>query len=261
VMAGNILRNLGGLLIVWAVCCAPRAHAATLWYNGDLDNRDAASNQTATTPTGVDSLVYDDFIVPAGQKWTITSVFSNDVKTPFFTVANPTSVAWQIRSGVSSGNGGTVVASGTATGSSNISVVANGTSSVFAPFSATQDTITAKNLSVVLNSGTYYLSVAPVTTGVDDTAWYISSTSGLNAIGNPKGNDGNSYDESIAFGNNYTPESTLEGGGTWDYSMGVAGTFVVTPEPSSMMLMLAASFSLPVLGFCRRKRSSLFKQL
>jgi hypothetical protein len=231
-----------------------------LWYNGDLDNRDAWSNQTASVATGVDSLVYDNFIVPVNQKWTITSVWSNDVKNPFFTVANPTQVAWQIHSGMSAGNGGTVVASGTATGA-NVTVAADGTSSVFAPFSATQDTITAKGLSVVLTAGTYWLSVAPVTTGADDSYWYDSSTSGANAVGTPPGNDDNSFDKSVADGNNYASLSTLEGGGTWDYSMGVAGTFVVTPEPSSMMLMLAASFSLPVLGFCRRKRSSLFKQL
>jgi hypothetical protein len=265
VISGKVLKNLGGLLIVWAVSCAPTAHAATLWYNGDLDNRDAFTNQTATVSTGVDSLVYDDFIVPAGQKWTITSAWSNDVKNPFFTIANPTSVAWQIRSGMSAGNGGTVVASGTATGSSNIGVVTNGTSTVFAPFSATQYTITAKNLSVVLNPGTYYLSVAPVTTGATDGAWNISSTSGLNAIGTPPGNDNNSYDNSVAYGNNYTPMSTLEAplgeGPNWDYSMGVAGTFVVTPEPSSMVMMLAASFGLPALGFGRRKKSSLFKQV
>jgi hypothetical protein len=259
VIAAKLQRNLLGVLFIWAACSAPAQAASTLWYNGDLDNRDAFTNQTSTSATGVDSLVYDDFIVPAGQKWTITSAWSNDVKNPFFTIATPTQVAWQIHSGMSAGNAGTVVASGIATGS-NVTVAADGTSAVFAPFSATQDTITAKGLSVVLTAGTYYLSVAPVTNGGTDGAWNISTTSGLNAIGNPKGNDGNSYDESIAYGNNYTPssitESYLDEGSTWDYSMGVAGTFIVTPEPSSMVLMLAASLGLPALGFRRRKTNS-----
>jgi hypothetical protein len=255
----KLARNLLGVLLVWAACCVP-ARAATLWYNGDLDNRDAWSNQTASVATGVDSLVYDNFIVPAGQKWTITSAWSNDVENPFFTSPRVSSVAWQIRTGVSAGNGGTVVASGTATGS-NATEAADGTSAVFAPFSANQETITAKGLSVVLNPGTYWISVAPVTTGADDSFFYVSSTSGLNAVGTPPGNDGNSYDNSVADSNNYASLSNLEGGGNWDYSLGVAGTFVVTPEPSSMAMMLAASFGLPALGFCRRKRNSSSKQV
>ena len=258
-IAAKCQRSLFGLLLIWATCCTP-ARAATLWYNGDQDGRDAISNQTATGANGVDGAIYEDFIVPAGQKWTITSAWSNDVENPFFTSPRVSSVAWSIRSGVSAGNGGTVLASGTATGS-NATEAADGTSVVFAPFSANQETITAKGLSVVLNPGTYWVSVAPVTTGADDSFFYVSTTSGLNAVGTPPGNDGNSYFNSVADSDNFIPTTTLEGPGTWDYSLGVAGTFVVTPEPSSMVLMLAASFGLPVLGFCRRKRSSLFKQV
>jgi hypothetical protein len=249
------LRCLGGLLIVWAVCCAPQARAATLWYNGDQDGRDAISNQTASVATGVDGAIYDDFIVPAHQTWTITSAWSNDVENPFFTSPSVKSVAWSIRTGVSSGNGGTVVASGTTT-SANTSEAADGTSTVFAPFTASQETITAKGLSVTLNPGTYWISVAPVTTGADDSFFYVSTTSGTNAIGTPPGNDGNSYFTSVADGDSFIPTTSLEGPGTWDYSLGVAGTFVVTPEPSSMVLMLAASLGLPALGFRRRKSNS-----
>ncbi len=252
-IAGKVLRNLCGLLIVWAVCCAPRAHAATLWYNGDQDGRDAISNQTASVATGVDGAIYEDFIVPAGQKFTIQTAYSNDVENPFFTSPRVSSVAWSIHSGVSAGVAGTVVASGTATGT-NATETANGTSVVFAPFSANQVTITAKGLSVLLYPGKYWLSVAPVTTGADDSFFYVSTTSGLNAVGTPPGNDGNSFFNSVADGDNYIPTTTLEGPGTWDYSLGLTG--IVTPEPSSMVLMLAASFGLPALGFCRRKRSS-----
>lgn len=253
------LRSVGGLLFVWAVSCAPAAHAATLWYNGDQDGRDAISNETATSATGVDGAVYDDFIVPAGQKWTITSVWSNNVEDPFFASPSVKSVVWSIRSGVSTGNGGTVVASGTTT-SANTSETADGTSVVYAPFSANQVTITGKGMSVVLNPGKYWLSVAPVTTGTDASFFAVSTTSGTNAIGSPPGNDGNSYFFSSALGDNFVPTSTLEAyleeGTTWDYSMGVAGSFIVTPEPSSMVMLLAASLGWPALGFCRRKKSS-----
>jgi hypothetical protein len=259
VIAGKVLRNLGGLLIVWAVCCAPRAQAATLWYNGDQDGRDAISNETATSASGVDGAVYDDFIVPFGQKWTITSVWSNNVEDPFFSSPSVKSVAWSIRSGVSAGHGGTVVASGSTT-SGNTTETADGTSVVYAPFPANQVTTTGKGMSVVLTAGTYWLSVAPVTTGTDASFFAVSTTSGTNAVGSPPGDDGKSYFFSNALGDNFVPTSTLEAylgeGSTWDYSMGVAGTFVVSPEPSSMVLMLAACFGLPALGFRRRKNSS-----
>ena len=89
--------------------------SAVLWYNGNYDNRDATVNQ-ADVPVNTGSgyslrttLVYDNFVVPVGQSWTITSVYSND---QIAYGATPTTATWQIRSGMSAGNGGTLVASG-----------------------------------------------------------------------------------------------------------------------------------------------------
>ena len=55
---------------------------------------------------------YDNFTVRGGD-WHVTSLFTNDLMT--FT---PTSADWEIRSGVSEGNGGTLVDFGTAAQSS-----------------------------------------------------------------------------------------------------------------------------------------------
>ena len=104
---------------------------------------------------------------------------------------------------------------------------------------------------VVLTAGTYWLTVAPdipVSNGsfFFASAAYISTTSGANAVGTPPGNDGNSFINTVslpaAIGYNFTPTSTIEGPGNWDYSMGVSGTAVVIPEPSTL--------SLAVIGLC-----------
>jgi hypothetical protein len=217
--------------------------SGTLWYNGDSDGRDAllsATNLASTFNGGTlyNSFVYDDFIVPTGQTWTVTGVFSNIQITNFTTV--PTTATWAINSGMSAGNAGTVVASGdasatlTPTGGPVIApnLVAYTASETISP--------------VVLTAGTYWLTNAPDIPSpfFFANALYISTTSGANAIGMPPGNDGNSFINTVglppALSFNYTPTSdpSVEGPGTWDYSMGVTGTFtsVTVPEPSTAIL-------------------------
>ena len=78
--------------------------SGTLWYNGDFNNINGLANEVNTTVT--DAHVYDNFVVPAGG-FDITSVFSDDLIS-----TNVTGATWEIRTGVSAGNGGTLVASG-----------------------------------------------------------------------------------------------------------------------------------------------------
>ena len=83
------------------------------FYAGDIDvtNPGAYANGTTAsvggTPTGAS--IYQAFVVPTGG-WTVTGLFSNNLMS--FT---PTSAYWEIRSGVSAGNGGTLLHSGTVT--------------------------------------------------------------------------------------------------------------------------------------------------
>jgi hypothetical protein len=250
-IATRLQRYVPGLLFVWAIWCVPSAQAdPILWYNGNLDNRDAFSNQTSSTSGGVDGRIYENFIVPTGQTWTITSVFSNDVTSPFNSFAS-TTAAWEIRSGVSAGNGGAVVASGDG---ADTRTNTGRTSTVFAPFRTTEFKNQVSGLHVTLLPGTYWLSVAPDTDGAVDSYWYVSTTSGAAAVGTPPGNDGNSFFTSSFQGDFFTPTSNLEGPGNWDYSLGVAGTTALaTPEPTSMTLLVAASFGFAGFNYCRRK--------
>jgi hypothetical protein len=255
---------LCGLLLVGAVLCCPPAPAGTLWYNGDLDNRDAFVNQTSALSggAGFDGLIYENFVVPTGFTWTISGVFSNDVINPLGLTPAPTTAAWQIRSGVSANNGGTLVASGD--GTDNFSPTGRD-STVFGPLfpSTPEYTNEVDGLSVTLGAGTYWLSVAPDTDGAIDAYWYASTTSGANAIGTPPGNDGNSFFTSNATGDFFTPTGDLEGPGNWDYSLGVVGTATplatAAPEPSVVALAMGAGLSLAgygLLGYAYRRRGT-----
>ena len=250
------VRTFGLALLVLLGLGAEPASAGSLWYNGDYDNRDALDNGFSLVNFGglaaLRSTVYENFIVPVGQTWTITSVFSNDQLN--YSTNPVTSAAWEIRTGVSAGNGGTLV-------SSNSNAAATQTALAETPgffYAGNPYQITATVPSLVLTAGTYWLSVIPnEPTVVDGNFSYVMSTSGLNSVGVPPGNDGNSFiSNNIAPGSpgsyNFTPTSTVEGGGTWDYSLGVNGIVAFTvPEPSS--LILVAIGGLGTSAFLRRR--------
>jgi hypothetical protein len=235
-----------------------------LWYNGDNDNRDAAVNAVNipvfnTSVNSETQLVYDNFVVPASQTWTITSAFSNDQIA--FNAGVPNLGYFEIRSGVSAGNGGTLIASG----------FENATATPIPPvpgntYVAPEYQFSVAVPSVVLTGGTYWLAVLPV----DQNAFfndvsYIETTSGANAIGMPQGNDGNSYvTNNLPAGNgalNFaTGLSVLGPDGLTapvDFSMGVSGSAV--PEPSSLLLLGLGAVGLlavRVTAASRRRRAA-----
>lgn len=231
------LLTIGIGAIVWP---AGPARAGTLWYNGDADGRDAQANGIGASPVP-DSLVYDNFVVPAGTTWTITGAFSTDL----MNYTGVTDAYWEIRSGVSAGNGGTLLASGTST--------ATQTDLGYSLFGFEVYSVTASGLSVTLGPGTYYLTIAPVspsTGGLPANYSYVATTSGTNAVGSPAGDDGHSYMTSSGYGLNFTPatDPSVEGPGTWDYSMGVIGV-AAAPEPSGVVML--AIGGLGVAGLIR----------
>ncbi len=240
---------LSGLLLAAAVLCTQAARAdVTLWYNGDLDQRDAFINQTGTP----DGLIYDNFIVPTGFTYLITGVFSNDV----LVLNSPPSTAyWEIRSGVSAGNGGTLIASGD--GADTVTA----TGRTFNALNLAEYKNLVSGLNITLSAGTYWLTVAPdVSSVVGIPGSSITTTSGANAIGMPPGNDGNSFFSSTAFGNTFTPTSdpSVEGSGTWDYSMGIIGTSspTVVPEPSTVIVGLVGMGMGAACAWRRRRARS-----
>jgi hypothetical protein len=259
VRLASTLRSFG-LVVLMAASLASPAQAGLLWYNGDYDSRGSLTNETnvpINTGSGFviqNSLVYDNFVVPVGQTWTITSVFSNDfVAYPNAAISTAT---WQIRSGVSAGKGGSLVASGDT--AATVTALPN----TLAGFTA--ETVTASVPSVVLTAGTYWLAVAPDSAGFFGDQSFVMTTSGANSIGTPAGNDGNSF-----ISNTFPTASALNFAATTsvlnnrsqnlgpniDFSMGVIGTAVV-PEPSSAILVAVGLLGPLALSMKRRLASS-----
>jgi hypothetical protein len=235
-MKARSLGFVSATAVLLSVLAVPAAASPILWYNGDFNGVNGLYNGLNTLVS--DSRVYDDFIVPAGQTWLIDEVFSNN-QTNF----RPDTAAWQIRSGVSAGNGGTLVASGT--GAATVTPTGN------TPFGLTEIHVSVAGLSVLLTPGTYWLMVTPVDNGAGLS--YLSTTSGLNAIGSPAGNDANAFMDSLFFGQNFTL-STVVADTAIDFSMGVAGAVNPTvPEPGTLALL--ATGAIAVRRRLRRKAS------
>jgi hypothetical protein len=188
--------------------------ANALWYNGDFDGRNGLANEANLLVS--DARTYDNFIVPTGSTWDVLGVFSHDLMDYTATTAN-----WEIRSGVSVGNGGTLVASGA---NSPATQTATGNSG----FGYLEYEIAVSGLNIVLPAGEYWLNVTPIGTGFGQS--FVSTTSGANAIGLPMGNDGNGFFDSTYFGYHFADpqDPGLLGPGTWDFSMGVRGNAMAT---------------------------------
>ena len=185
----------------------------TLWYNGDWDHVNGLPNERNTAVT--QAAVYDDFNVPAGQMWNVTAVFSDNVFFPPLTV---TGADWEIRTGVSEGNAGTLIASGT----TSSPVVTQ----IECDFQQCVSRVEVTGLNVflpMLPSGQHYwLNVTPVGNGTGRS--FNITTSGFNCVGTPCGNDQNAFFNSTYFGAYFT--STANEGVPGDFSNGVIGTAV-----------------------------------
>ena len=204
--------------LIGFVCLCAQLAAQSLptglvgWYNGDWQPAIPGMGNWYSSNQRF-SRTYDDFVVPAGG-WTIVGVFSRNSMSP----DQVTEASWEIRSGVSSGNGGAVIASGLGTATlTKGSFVGNGVYNY---------QVQVDGLSVQLPPGRYWLSVTPVTAL---TQTYVCATLGANAIGNPPGNNGGAFYYSTT-GANFTPvQDTGQGGTSGDFSLGV----LITPPAVS----------------------------
>ncbi len=206
----GLLGSLNNSSSVNETLFAPMAPTvAPLWYNGDRDGTTQALPNGLNYAGFPDARVYSDFIVTNPNGWIVSSLFSNNLIT---NPASPvTQAAWEIRTGVGVGTGGTLLYSGT----SAATKVATGRSiSGFNEY-----TIKVSGLNIVLPAGTYFLNVAPIGPGVDNS--YLSATTGLNAIGTPAGNNANEFWQNPAG----VFQSTFGVGN--DFSQGVIGNVVV----------------------------------
>jgi hypothetical protein len=232
------------LVLLAAAAVISPASAFMLWYNGDMVDGAYAANYYVDYGGGSidDWITLEDFDVGAGG-WQVQSVFSNNVLASGGAPVANLSAFYEIRQGVSAGNGGTVVASGLAAATTT----ATGRQ-LFGFYD--EYTVRVSGLSINLSPGKYWLAVYPDDHNLD--YYVVTGTLGTNAIGSPQGNNGNSFTRSTVNGYYYNP--TEYDWFTYDVSMGVDGQYLNTvPEPG---LLTALGLGITGLfGLQRRRRN------
>jgi len=195
------------------------ASAGTLWYNGDFNGSDGTvSVRHGFGLLDVDAYVFDNVVLATAQ--TVTGVFG----TFLYSGAAPVGAEYEIRSGVSSGNGGTLVVSGAlASGFTWTSLGVTFASPAYGTLDVYR--LEIGGLAVALAPGEYWIGLRPEAVTTSDVVALLGTTSGSNAIGTPAGNDGNAYVDSSLLGFSFDPANA-------DFSIGLTAV----PEPSTFLL-------------------------
>jgi PEP-CTERM motif len=200
------------------------ASAGILFYGGDLDPNNPNTSGLANEMDLIvnQSAQYTPFVVD-GSGWNVTGLFTDNLLNIDVLSAN-----WEIRSGLSEGNGGSLLFSGSATPNvTDTGLSADG----FENFE-----VEVTGLSIFLAPGQYWLSVVPICLDANDGACsgrsFNSNTFGLNSIGTQVLDD--AFWNSSFFGDNFT---NSDNGGVFPmFSAGVEGNASGVPEPASLLL-------------------------
>jgi len=126
---------------------------------------------------------YVPFVVPGGQTWSVSALFTNNIFYNYVTGTNdfqlnPNTVEWTINQGVTTGSGGTVVASGTAPG--NIKQTGRVYGGFYFEYTVTAALTTAQSLP----GGLYWLgAVGDCTDASCEQFMYLTDTHGRNHFG------------------------------------------------------------------------------
>jgi hypothetical protein len=194
----------------------PAACSPCLYYSGDFNaadpNADGLSNEVdALITTGAH--VYTP-VTPDSQ-WTVSGLLVNTLSQLV-----PTSATWEIRTGVSSGNGGTLVASG----SGAVTQTATGRSGF--GFTEYTDSVAVSPAVTLPYGTTYWINVTPVCAGCGGRAFEsnVPPATAANHVG-PANVLNTSYFNSVFFGANFT-NANNEGPFPL-FSFGVSGTATV----------------------------------
>ena len=234
--------RLGLFLATLLVVSAAESQAQALWYNGDPVAGSAVLTQRSSVWTAI---AYDNFVVN-DPNWMVNGlfgnfmVFDNPVPHPL-----PTTAFWEIRTGISTGDGGSLLYSGensfswTPNGFNMGGIGHYGEVSGFTPFA--------------LGPGTYWLGIAPLWDfhNLDDAIWiyFANLANGPNALHDKKYFFNSPSD---AFGGPY--DFVENNGLATDLSYGVLGTIDSVPEPETVLLLGTGLVAIGLLASRLRRR-------
>jgi len=233
------------LFVAVAANACPMINGQTcLFYGGDFDpndpNANGLTNETDSYVNGdpYGSAIYQNFVYDGNSP--ITGLFTNN-----FIASNsiPKNGYWEIRSGVSEGNGGTLVASGT----NPLINAPTGLNAFGYPIYTNAVTFSP----LVLNAGTYWLAVVPEcnpTCGGNSRS-FNANTFGLNSIGTQINDE--QFLNSSDFGANFTNANNEGVFQTFSSGVLTSGTGSGIPEPSSLILL--GSGLVAAAGVVRRR--------
>ena len=204
--------------------------ASALWgasYTGDFDPNNPNANAIANENDGIlggipyGAAAYENFIVSGSEHW-IIGFWTNNL----MDIA-PEGAYWELRTGVSEGNGGTILASGTSTGS-RFSYTPTGRS--FQGYTEYRNYADIGDYFIPLDPGTYWYAVVPQAPGQDGRS-LNTNTFGKNGHGEFIQNQ--QYWNAPSLGANFLNANTQ--GDFPLLSGGVTDDFI--PEPSSLILL------------------------
>jgi hypothetical protein len=209
-------------VLFFGTLASAQCPSGCLFYGGDFDpnnpNANGAPNENdailGSSPYG--AATYQNFI--NSQTWNITGLFTNNLSSLI-----PTSGYWEIREGVSDGNGGTLIASGTG-------AITN-TPTGHSGFGYNEYHNEVDGLNITLPPGMYWEAVVPECATCEARSFNSNSLEALNAVGTQISNE--QFWTSPFFGVVFVNANNI--GIFPTFSSGVLGTEV--PEPSSLIML------------------------
>ena len=214
------LLSLFSVLLFGAGTSAAQCPSGCLFYGGDFEENNPNANALANENDAIvggnpyGAATYQNFT--HGQTWNVTNLFTDNLSG-----LNPQTGYWEIRTGVSEGNGGTLIASGTAPLTHTL------TGRIDFGFAEYRDQV--NGLDLTLAPGTYWMAVVPQDLN-DANRSYNTNTFGLDSVGTQTSND--QFFNSPFFGSTFTNASNQ--GVFATFSSGVLGT--EAPEPSGLIM-------------------------
>ncbi len=232
-----MLKHLATSVVAAAFAGNAWALGTTIFYGGDWDGR---SGGAAQQDEYLSSAIYDDFTLSTSGA--LTRIGGEFLMTAAGFSQGMPYLWWEVRQGVSGGNGGAIIIPG-----HNSPIVVRedtgrgGWQQIVLRIIAD---VTGENL--VLFAGTYHLAVCLVDPDSNAQMGFVTTTSGTNGLGNPLSN-GNSFWNSSTFGFNFTPTQDVFGAGNWDFTYIIEA---IVPVPGVIFV-----FGLAALAPRNRRRA------